>query len=70
MAGTTGKRARAPEKCFRCGGKIYDSTFERDCKGDSHSMNADGSYPCLTKRRGLRCCWCDCVDTEEVCGCC
>jgi hypothetical protein len=51
MPGTRGKRARPAGKCFRCGTKIYDETFERDRKGDSHSMMADGSYPCVNSPR-------------------
>jgi hypothetical protein len=47
MAGTTGKRARPAGRCYRCNRDIRDATFERDRKGDSHSMNADGTYPCV-----------------------
>ncbi len=48
MPGHTGKRAKPPGKCFRCGKPIETDYFERDRKGDSHLMAADGSYPCVT----------------------
>lgn len=48
MAGHTGRRAKTPGRCFRCGGKIQDSTFERDSRGDSHSMSADGKHHCVS----------------------
>ena len=50
MSGTTGKRARAPGLCFRCGGVIADKYFERSREGDSHSMDSKGVYPCETEK--------------------
>ncbi len=49
MAGKTGKRARPPQKCWRCGKPIEGNMFERSRKGDSHLMSPDGSYWCFEK---------------------
>jgi hypothetical protein len=41
MPGTTGKRARAPKPCYRCGGKI-EGEFLREREGDRHIQCAPG----------------------------
>ena len=63
MPGKTGKRAKPPGLCYRCGQRIITTAdypyFERDTKGDSHNMRADGTYPCIEPPKAARAANCE-----------
>lgn len=50
MAGSTGKRAKLPGICIKCGMQITTATFLRWPKGDTHSLDTKGEYECQYER--------------------
>lgn len=65
MAGHTGKRAKAPSQCTRCGGRITGD-FLRERKGDRHIACPAVKCPVCTRLIPFNCLGAVNVDNEPV----